>query len=45
MILLHVVCAIWFIQNIRPLGAIHYIAYGPFEVLVLAVLLNRVADT
>jgi hypothetical protein len=30
-----------FILRIRPLGAIHYVVSGPFEVLLLALLLNR----
>ena len=41
LLLLHLVCSVWFILNIRPLGVIHYIVYGPFEVLLLALLLNR----
>jgi hypothetical protein len=41
LLLLHLVCSVWFILNIRPLGSIHYIVYGPFEVLLLALLMNR----
>ena len=41
LLLLHLVCSVWFILNIKPLGAIHYIVYGPFEVLLLALLMNR----
>jgi hypothetical protein len=40
LLLLHLVCCVWFILEIRPLGAIHYIAFGPFEVLLLALLLK-----
>ncbi len=40
LLLLHLVCCVWFILKIRPLGAIHYIAFGPFEVLLLALLLK-----
>jgi len=41
LLLLHLVCSVWFILDIRPLGAIHYIVFGPFEVLLLALLINR----
>jgi hypothetical protein len=41
LLLLRLVCSVWFILNIRPLEAIHYVVYGPFEVLLLALLLNR----
>ena len=41
LLLLHLVCSVWFILNFRPLGAIHYMVYGPFEVLLLALLMNR----
>ena len=41
LLLVHLVFSVWFILKIRPLGAVHYIVYGPFEVLLLALLLNR----
>lgn len=41
LLLLHLVCYVWFILRIRPLGAIQYVVSGPFEVLLLALLLNR----
>ena len=41
LLLLHLVCSVWFILNIRPLGAVHYTVYGPFEFLLLALLFNR----
>jgi hypothetical protein len=41
LLLLHLVCYVWFILRIRPLGAIHYVVAGPFEILLLAFLLNR----
>lgn len=41
LLLLHLVCFIWFILRIRPLGAIHYVVSGPIEVLVLLLLLKR----
>jgi hypothetical protein len=41
LLLLHLFCYVWFILRIRPLGAIHYVVSGPFEVLLLALLLNR----
>jgi hypothetical protein len=36
LLLLHLVCYVWFILRIRPLGAIQYVVSGPFEVLLLA---------
>jgi hypothetical protein len=41
LLLLHLVCFVWFILKIRTLGAIHYIVAAPFEVLLLAFLLKR----
>jgi hypothetical protein len=41
LLLLHLLCYVWFILRIRPLGAIHYVVSGPFEVVLLALLLNR----
>ena len=41
LLLLHLVCYVWFILRIRPLGAIDYVVSGPFEVLLLALLLKR----
>ena len=41
LLLFHLVCYVWFILRIRQLGATHYVVAGPFEVLLLALLLNR----
>jgi hypothetical protein len=41
LLLLHLVCFVWFILRVRQSGAIHYVVAGPFEVLVLLFLLKR----
>jgi hypothetical protein len=39
--MLHLVCFVWIYSKIKPLGAIHYVALGPFEFLLLYFLLNH----
>jgi len=40
LLLLHLVCCVWFILRVRPFGAIGYGSYGAFEVLLLVLLLE-----
>jgi hypothetical protein len=41
LLLLHLVCSIWFILKVMPLASVHFIAYGPFEGALLYFLLDR----
>jgi hypothetical protein len=40
LLMLHLVCSIWFILKVMPLSAIHYAVGGPFEFLLLYFLLS-----
>jgi len=40
LLLVHLVCFIWFIKNVRSPGAIHYIVCAPFELIALNFLLK-----
>jgi len=37
----HLVCLVWINSKIKTLGAIHCVAFGPFEFLLLYYLLDR----
>jgi hypothetical protein len=40
LLMLHLVCSVWFILKVMPLASIHYVLYGPFEFVALYFLLS-----